>query len=254
MGFMNNGINKHEIPADKLAAAQQLREWAAAGWHVLDGMDEAALDAFEQEHVRAAASPSPIPFDGPHALAINAAREEIRRRRIQCRIAQAEHAREQQGRVQNITKAANLVREARRLVGYAHGVLRDAEPIPGEIDTPDIHAMNRGQLDNLLASYKAEIQRIGDYPGKLQADADEIKLLKGKDASAIARELTKDAGRWDARLSSLRIAAGMVEARIEKLESEQAEREAEREKIQSNLPEIVGELQARIAELEKDAG
>lgn len=247
---MNFGILVADIAPEKAAIVTRFQAMESEGWQALAKMTSAEIAELEADIDSARVSG--LSFDHPHNQAIANVAEALRNERIRRDIEMQERQREQQRRTANIHEAANLVSMARDCCQYAAQVERTASYTQPPIESPDVAAMDDGELSRTLDGYRAELTQIGSAPETKSEQSSLIALLKTPEAKAISRELKADADAHAKRRESLQAAAQAVRDEIERRESERAAAEAEREEIAENLPSIVAELQARIAEIESE--
>lgn len=247
---MSNGITSTAITPEKAAIVTRFQAMESEGWQALETMSSAEIAELEADINNACVHG--LSFDHPHNQAISNASEALRQERIRRDIEMQERQREQQRRTANIHEAASLVSKARDCCLYAAQVERTASYTQPPIEPPDVGAMNDGELSRTLDGYRAELMQIGSTPETKSEQSSLIALLKTPEAKAISRELKADADAHAKRRESLQAAAQAVRGEIERRAAEKAASEAEREEIADNLPSIVADLQARIAELESE--
>lgn len=258
MNLIHGGITTIIIPEEKAQQAEQLRQWAAAGWQVLDGMSRDELAAFEREHVNAAMVDG-LTDDHPHVLALDGAREALKRARVALDLAQARARDEQQQRIQHVNAGVHALRKARDHFVAAVAVSRDddvlnAQP-PAPMRTLDTSTASAEELAATVAECERALKE-GDMLAEVTTAteaaeaAKDCAMLKTPAAKLIARELRADADKWARRIASLRENLEAARAELDRRRIEHEEREQKRAELSDNLPAVVEALSDRIAELE----
>lgn len=237
----SDGIGIFAVIAEETDLNTKLQSLRAGGWQALRDMPRRELDELADKvaHVQHIGN-----FTDDVSAMRSEASQAIRSERVRRDTAQAEQTRRHQQGKAHISRAANLIAEARDLCGYAMQVEvdKDAPSIGKPLEVPAVEAMSDDELSITLDGYRAELDQISNLPEVMREQSSSIALLKTDDAKAISRELKADADAYEKRRESLIAAAQVVRAEIER---RAAEREAHEEALRPrSLLERIEALEA----------
>ena len=235
-----------EIPPEKAAVIDRAREMQAGGWHALEEMTEAELDAFESEvdaayvwqqgaHGRMGSNLPIHPHNQTRLDAMSAVTAERSRRR-------EEHNRrvnEINARAAHIRQAAEHARAAVSELEAAHAIGPVGGPWPiGETPRLDVAGASDGELRSTADACRAILNE--PYNESMAEWAAAIGQIKGEPAQVIRDELAERAQRAADRRGDSHALLALILAEQEK-----------RERAEADTRQTPEAMERRIAELEK---
>ena len=234
---------EHAVPEEQ-TGIQRLEEMKASGWEELRHMDLAEFDEF-------VASLRPDNINKGHPIymlteeAFMAACSERSRREGEKVMRRSEIQR----RNVCISKASDMVRDALRECERAVAIEPpDVSPRVLRFIAPDEAVMMHE--DDLRAAYDEACEALRRYVSTYGEQERHISQLKSSAAKKIAKELHEcQAAQDKARVAAERV-RDVVGAELRAREERRASEQRKREEVEKDLPGIVEELRARIAELE----
>lgn len=238
--------NNAEVTPEEIAFENKLKEMANDDWVEIKAMDEPGLFALEAQLQQYRAVNRVFGSDSNQLR--YSAHEAIKQAKSEFTFARLVHAQGIQNKRAGLFKAATAIKEAIELIELIdYGDIAEIAGRPEPV--PELNAASAND-EELVAAINARVTENGAYPEKITQTAKAISLLKSKDNSKKCDKLTEIAEEWVARYEAILRNAEAAQAELAARKAQREQERAEAERFAEQMPDLVKQLEARVAELE----